>query len=111
MIKPYQDPEDLYPRPRSGPGPLFRQEDDPSMGDIINLNQYRKRRARAEESKKARSNRARTGRTAGEKAADEIAGEKAGEELEQKRLSTAGDDGAEPKPSREPPEDGTPTTG
>ncbi len=77
------------------------------MGDIINLNQYRKRRALAERSKKARSNRARFGRTAGEKAAGESTAKKAGEELEHKRLGTPPDDGAE----LDPPEDGTPTTG
>ena len=81
------------------------------MGDIINLNQYRKQRAHDEDAKRARSNRARFGRTGGEKAAEESTAKKAGEELEQKRLSNAGDDGAELEPSREPPEDGTPTTG
>jgi hypothetical protein len=81
------------------------------MGDIINLNQYRKKRALEEEAKRARGNRARFGRTGAEKAADETAATKPAEELEQKRLSTAGDDGADLEPTREPPEDSTPTTG
>lgn len=84
------------------------------MADIINLNQYRKKRARASESKKARSNRARFGRSAGEKAAEESTAQKSGQELDQKRLNSAGDDGAEREPNRElppndPPEDSTPT--
>ena len=81
------------------------------MADVINLNQYRKQRARAEQSKRARANRARFGRTGTEKAAEESEAKKAGEELEQKRLGTAGDDGAEREPSREPPEGTTPTAG
>ncbi len=81
------------------------------MGDVISLNQFRKQRARADEARKARSNRARFGRSAVEKTAGESTAKKAGEELEQKRLNSAGDDGAEREPSREPPEDSTPTTG
>jgi hypothetical protein len=40
------------------------------MADIINLNQARKQRARAEKSAKADENRVRFGRTKAEKAAD-----------------------------------------
>jgi len=40
------------------------------MADIINLNQARKQRARAEKSARAEENRVRFGRTRAEKAAD-----------------------------------------
>ena len=87
------------------------------MGDIINLNQYRKRRERDEKAKKARANRAKSGRTGTEKASQRRETEKSGEELERKRLVPAAKDGSntdpvtKPETKREPPEDSTPSAG
>lgn len=69
------------------------------MGDVINLNQYRKRRERSKSQTRAAENRARTGRTKEETARERHEAEQAGSELDNKRLS---------EPS--PPED-TPSTG
>lgn len=87
------------------------------MGDVINLNQYRKRRERLEKAKKARENRAKSGRTGAEKAAHRHEAEKTGAELERKVLTPAGESetkaepGAAPDGDREPPEDSTPSAG
>ncbi len=69
------------------------------MGDVINLNQYRKRRERSKSQKRAVENRARKGRTKKETARQRREAGQAGSELDNKVLS---------KPS--PPED-TPSTG
>lgn len=89
------------------------------MGDVINLNQYRKRRERDEKAKKARESRAKSGRTRANKVSQRQEMEKTGEELERKRLKPVAakdpspDSEAEPGPKpdtkREPPEDGTPS--
>ena len=81
------------------------------MGDIVNLNQYRKQRQRDEKSKKARGNRARFGRSGADKAAQRQEAEKAGGALDNKRLAPATEDGPDAKPAtkREPPEDSTPS--
>ena len=89
------------------------------MGDIINLNQYRKRRERDEKAKKARGNRAKYGRTRADQASQRHEAEKTGEDLERKRLApaTAGteetgtDPYTKPDTKREPPEDSTPSAG
>lgn len=83
------------------------------MGDVINLNQYRKRRERDEKAKKARENRVRTGRSGSEKAAARRDGEKSAKELEHKRLgpATETDAKADGDSSREPPEGSTPSAG
>ena len=79
------------------------------MGDVINLNQYRKRRERDEKSRKARENRAKFGRPGAHKAAQRNEAEKARGELEHKRLAPAAE--TDPGATREPPEDSTPSAG
>ena len=69
------------------------------MGDVINLNQYRKRRERSKSQTRAAENRARKGRTKEETARERDEAAQAGSELDNNRLS---------EPS--PPED-TPSTG
>lgn len=69
------------------------------MGDVINLNQYRKRRERSKSRTRAAENRARTGRTKEETARERKEAGQAGVKLDNNRLS---------EPS--PPED-TPNTG
>lgn len=81
------------------------------MGDVISLSEYRKKRARDERARKARDNRARHGRTGAEKAAGKVNAEKAARDLDQKRLGSGADDGADRDTSREPPEGTTPTAG
>ncbi|HEX9808502.1 MAG TPA: DUF4169 family protein, partial [Alphaproteobacteria bacterium] len=46
------------------------------MGEVVNLNQYRKNRSRDAERRAARENRIRFGRTGAEKASDRKAGER-----------------------------------
>ena len=83
------------------------------MGDVVNLNQYRKKRQRDEKSRRARENRARFGRSGAEISGQRHEVEKAGDELARKRLAPAAEDDPGPKPDsdREPPEDGTPSAG
>ncbi|MCH8918952.1 MAG: DUF4169 family protein [Alphaproteobacteria bacterium] len=83
------------------------------MGDVVNLNQYRKKRQRDEKSRAARENRARFGRTGAEASGQRHEAEKAGDELGRKRLVPVTQDDPQPRPgaNREPPEDGTPSAG
>ena len=74
------------------------------MGEVVNLNQYRKRRAREEEARQARSNRAKFGRTRAGKASQETAAKKAGDAVEQTRLETGAETGTEIRSAGEPPE-------
>ncbi len=69
------------------------------MGDVINLNQYRKRRERSKSQRRADENCARKGRTKEETARQRHEAEQASSELDSKQMS---------EPS--PPED-TPSTG
>ncbi len=69
------------------------------MGDVINLNQYRKRRERSKSQRRAVENRARKGRTKEETARQRHEAGQASAGLDNKQLS---------EPS--PPED-TPSTG
>ncbi len=69
------------------------------MGDVINLNQYRKRRERSKSQRRAAENRARNGRTKEETARERREAGQASAKLDDKQLN---------KPS--PPED-TPSTG
>lgn len=59
------------------------------MGDVINLNRYRKARARAEKERQAASNRVRHGRTRGEKATTRREQERTAAELDGKRIEGA----------------------
>ena len=69
------------------------------MGDVINLNQYRKRRERSKSQRRAAENRAKKGRTREETARERHEAGHADANLDNKQLS---------EPS--PPED-TPSTG
>lgn len=55
------------------------------MGDVVNLNQFRKDRARAAEKRKARDNRAKYGRTGADRRADKAEEEKAKRDLDGKK--------------------------
>jgi len=81
------------------------------MGDVINLNQYRKQRTRDEKAKQAKVNRARSGRTSGEKREQRQEAEKAAGDIERKKLAPATKDGPRTKAGsdQEPPEDSTPS--
>lgn len=83
------------------------------MGDVINLNQYRKKRARDEKARKAKANRARTGRTAGERSAQRHETDKAAGDLERKRITPPAKNGPRGKSGsdQEPPEGSTPSAG
>lgn len=55
------------------------------MGDVVNLNQFRKDRAREAERRQARDNRVKFGRTGTDKRADKADREKARRDLEGKK--------------------------
>jgi len=81
------------------------------MGDVINLNQFRKQRARDEKAKKAKVSRARSGRSGGEKKAQRQEADKAAGDVARKKLAPGPKNGARTKPGsdQEPPEDSTPS--
>ena len=81
------------------------------MGDVINLNQYRKQRARDEKAKQAKVSRARSGRTAAEKKAQRHETDKAAGDIARKKLAPGSKEDPRPKPGsdQEPPEDSTPS--
>ena len=56
------------------------------MGDLINLKQVKKRIARDDASKQAETNRARFGRTKGERQRDELHAQRSGNALDQHRI-------------------------
>ena len=56
------------------------------MGDLINLNRFKKRTARDQSAKQAGTNRARFGRTKAERTLDERRKDRAGDLLDQHRL-------------------------
>ncbi len=56
------------------------------MGDLINLKQVRKRVARDEAAKQSEINRARFGRTKGERNRDELQAKRANDMLDQHRI-------------------------
>lgn len=56
------------------------------MGEIVNLNQFRKRRERSTAEQRAQQNRVRHGRTKDEGTKAQREAEKAAKELEDKRL-------------------------
>ncbi|MCY1054321.1 DUF4169 family protein [Nannocystis sp. SCPEA4] len=61
------------------------------MGDVINLNRYRKAKARAEKEQKAEANRARHARTRAEKQTVQRELDRQSAELDGKRLDSAED--------------------
>ena len=56
------------------------------MGDIVNLNRFKKRVTRAQSAKQADVNRARFGRTQSERVSDELRAERASDLLDQHRI-------------------------
>lgn len=67
------------------------------MGDIINLNKFRKERQRAMERRAARDNRARFGRTGADKAAGRHADDQAQRTLDGKKLEHRDGEGNQPE--------------
>ena len=56
------------------------------MGDVINLNRFRKTRAKSKETRKAEENRIRFGRTKVEKQQDQADGERDAKDLDGKKI-------------------------
>jgi len=56
------------------------------MGEIVNLNRFKKRGVRAQSAKQAEANRARFGRTKSERASDELRAERTSDLLDQHRI-------------------------
>lgn len=75
------------------------------MGDVVNLNRFRKTRKRAQDKARASENRVRHGRTRSEKRRDADADERRGRLLEESRLprgDTNGGDADDPdSPAKE----------
>jgi hypothetical protein len=67
------------------------------MGDVVNLNKFRKEHQRELEKRAARDNRVRFGRTGAEKAADKRSGEQAESALDGKKRDTGDGDGTHPE--------------
>lgn len=70
------------------------------MGDVVNLNQYRKRHARDAARRRADVNRVRSGRTAGERDRALRERERKEKELEEKRLDPAPSTSSTEPPAR-----------
>ena len=62
------------------------------MGDVVNLNQFRKKRERAEKAQKRAANRARSGRTKTEKQVTQVEGTRGDAVLDGKRLDHDADE-------------------
>ena len=60
------------------------------MGNLVNLNRFRKRSEREQAARQADSNRARFGRSKAERQADEQRARRAGELLDQHRIDDEG---------------------
>lgn len=58
------------------------------MADVVNLNKFRKRKAKAEREKRAETNRRLHGRTRAERERDELQKKQLGAKLDGKRLQT-----------------------
>ena len=56
------------------------------MGDVVNLNRFKKRAVRARSAKQAEVNRARFGRTKSERVSDELRAERSSDLLDQHRI-------------------------
>ncbi|WP_340151091.1 DUF4169 family protein [uncultured Sneathiella sp.] len=68
------------------------------MGDVVNLNQFRKKQGRKKAEELARNNRVRFGRTSLQKKQDKSQLQRGKSELDQKKLSPARDDEETPSP-------------
>ena len=62
------------------------------MGDIVNLNQFRKKRDRASKARRRAAQRARTGRTKGERQATQAESTRSDAALDGKRIESMPDD-------------------
>lgn len=62
------------------------------MGDVVNLNKFRKRRAKAEREKQADTNRRLHGRTKAERARDELQKQRLQTQVDGARLDDAPDE-------------------
>lgn len=69
------------------------------MGDVVNLNQYRKKAQRAEKEQRAALGRARSGRTKAERVTTRGDSDRRGATLDGKRLET---DGSTERPDDDP---------
>jgi Domain of unknown function (DUF4169) len=56
------------------------------MGDLVNLNRFKKRAVRGQTAKEAEANRARFGRTKSERVLDELHAKRANDTLDQHRI-------------------------
>jgi hypothetical protein len=75
------------------------------MGDIVNLRDFRKARARAEAEARAAENRARFGRSKGERVQQANEEKRVRRELDNAKLERPEPHGSAPPSSREPPLD------
>lgn len=71
------------------------------MGDVVNLNKFRKRKAKTERSKRAEVNRRLHGRTKAERAHDELQKRQLTRQVDGAKLERTPDD--EDSPGDEPP--------
>ncbi len=69
------------------------------MGNVVNLNRFRKKKQREEKAKQAEINRIRHGRTKAQKEGELADRERAARLLEGKRLEHASEEPAPPSPS------------
>jgi hypothetical protein len=60
------------------------------VGELVNLRQFKKRVAREDAARQAETNRARFGRTKGERQRDEMSARRASDALDQHRLNDGG---------------------
>ena len=75
------------------------------MGNVVNLNRFRKKKQRAEKAKQAEINRVKHGRTKGEKEREHADRERAARMLDGKRLEPPSEAASAPTaPSEEPDE-------
>ena len=75
------------------------------MGDVVNLNKYRKRKAKEEAAKRAEANRAKHGRTSAERERSERKKQLLDSKLDGARLPLDARDDAKPESSADEPED------
>lgn len=73
------------------------------MGNVVNLNKFRKKKAKAERSKRAEVNRRLHGRTKAERARDELAKRQLTRQVDGARLEREGAPEVDDSTDREPP--------
>jgi hypothetical protein len=72
------------------------------MSNVVNLNKFRKRKAKADRERQAEINRRLHGRTAAERARDELQKRRLTTSLEGARLERSGEQDGESDPENEP---------